>query len=219
MAYDDDDFLTISGIQHFAFCRRQWALIFVECLWADNVLTTSGTLMHSRTHDASIKEKRGNLLISRDMAIFSRVLGITGKCDVVEFHQNEKDGVKIFGRDGNWLPIPVEYKRGEPKKNDADKLQLCAQTICLEEMLNCPPIKEAYLFYGEIKRRETVVLDEKLRKKVTDIVTEMRGYHQRGYTPKVKPTKACASCSMQDECLPNMNVSSTVGGYINAKIT
>jgi len=217
MPYDDDDFLNISGIQHFTFCRRRWALIFVECLWQDNVLTTGGTLMHERAHDAKITEKRGDLLTSRDMAVFSRTLGITGKCDVVEFKQNE-NGVEIFGREGKWLPCPVEYKHGKSQKNDSDRLQLCAQAICLEEMLGCPPIETAYLFYGEIKRREAVSLDNSMRNKVVATFTEMRGYYKRGYTPKVKPKKACVSCSMHDVCLPNIQASS-VKGYIDEKIT
>lgn len=217
MPYNEEDFLNISGIQHFTFCRRRWALIFIECVWADNALTTDGTLMHARAHDSTITEKRGDLLTSRDMAVFSRTLGITGKCDVVEFHKNE-NGVEIFGREGKWLPFPVEYKHGKPQKNDSDRLQLCAQAICLEEMLSCPPIETAYLFYGEIKRREAVALDDDLRSKVASTFAEMRGYYQREYTPRVKPKKACVSCSLNSVCLPKLPTSS-VKEYIDAKIT
>jgi len=217
MPYDDEDFLNISGIQHFTFCRRRWALIFVECIWEDNVLTTGGTLMHARAHDAKITEKRGDLLTSRDMAVFSRTLGITGKCDVVEFHQNE-NGVKIFGREGRWLPYPVEYKHGKAQKNDSDRLQLCAQAICLEEMLSCPPIETAYIFYGQTKRREAVALTVELRNTVANTFAEMRTYYQRGYTPKVKPKKVCVSCSLKDVCLPKLPTSS-VKEYINEKVT
>jgi len=216
MPYDDEDFLNISGIQHFAFCRRQWALIFVECLWGDNELTIGGTLMHKRAHDPWITEKRGDLLITRDMPVFSRNLGMTGNCDVVEFRQDGA-GVSIFGRDGKWLPCPVEYKRGRTKTNNADRLQLCAQAMCLEEMLSCPPIGTAFIYYGETKRREAVALDTTLRSQVHNMFTEMRGYYNRGYTPRVKPQKACASCSMNNVCLPKLPMSS-VEAYITKRI-
>jgi len=113
--YEDEDFLTISGIQHFTFCRRRWALIFIECVWEDNEFTVEGTLMHERVHDPLITEKRGNLLTVRDMPVFSRILGIVGKCDVVEFRQDDA-GVNIFGREGKWLTCPVEYKHGRAQK-------------------------------------------------------------------------------------------------------
>lgn len=212
----EDDWLLISDIQHFAFCRRQWALRAIECQWDDNELTTSGTLMHNRAHDPLITEKRGDLLTSRDMTVFSRKLGITGKCDVVEFRLCD-DGVAIFGRDGKWLPCLVEYKRGSTKKGDHDRLQLCAQAICVEEMLNCPPIKEAFIYYGETKRREAVALDSALREQVCRSFEEMRGYFQRGYTPRVKPKKACVSCSLKDICLPKLPTGS-VKSYIDKKI-
>ena len=216
MLYADEDFLNISGIQHFTFCRRRWALIFIECLWDDNELTISGTLMHERAHDPLITEKRGGLLTTRDMPVFSRQLGITGNCDIVEFRQDDA-GVAIFGRDGKWLPCPVEYKRGRAQKNDSDRLQLCAQAMCLEWMLNCPPIDTAYIYYGETRRREAVALDADLRARVGDIFAEMRDYYSRGYTPRVKPKKVCASCSMKDVCLPKLPVSS-VSMYIDKAI-
>jgi len=217
MLFDDEDFLNISGIQHFTFCRRRWALIFVECAWSDNELTTSGTLMHTRAHNPLITEKRGDLLVSRDMPVFSRHLGITGNCDVVEFRQ-DKAGVSIFGREGNWLPCPVEYKHGKPQINDSDRLQLCAQAICLEEMLACQPIETAFIYYGETKRRETVTLDAELRERVCKTFAEMRRYFERGHTPRVKSKKACVSCSLKNICLPKLPTNS-VKEYIDEKIT
>ena len=211
-----DDFLTISGFQHFTFCRRRWALIFVECIWADNELTTSGTLMHNRAHDSLITEKRGDLLTARSMPVVSHRLRINGNCDVVEFHQNDS-GVNIFSREGKWLPCPVEYKRGKPQKNDSDRLQLCAQAMCLEEMLCCPPIAEAYIYYGETKRREIVTLDDELRELVCKTLEEMRSYYSRGYTPRVKPKKECVSCSLKNACLPKLPTNS-VAAYINKNI-
>jgi len=212
--YDEDDYLLLSGIQHFAFCRRQWALIHIEALWAENVLTVSGDLMHDRAHNQSLTEKRGDIIITRDMPVFSRTMQVRGKCDVVEFKRDEK-GVPIFGREGLWLPCPVEYKRGASKSHDADRLQLCAQAICMEEMLLCQEIESACLYYGETKRRETVTLDAELRGTVRAMFAEMRSYYDRRYTPRVKRTKACASCSLKDLCLPKMPHKESVSTYIS----
>jgi len=210
---DTDDYLLISGIQHFVFCRRQWALGYIEMQWADNAHTTSGHLMHARAHDHSLTEKRGGLIIVRDMPVFSRSMRVNGKCDVVEF-RSDAGGVSLFGREGLWLPCPIEYKRGKPKEHDADRLQLCTQAMCLEEMLLCPPIQTAFLYYGETKRREAVQLDDLLRNTVRDMFAEMRNYFERRYTPRAKPTKHCTSCSLKDICLPKMPSEGRVAAYI-----
>ncbi len=152
--YDEDEFLALSGIQHFAFCRRQWALIHLEQAWADNVLTAEGDLMHRRAHDEELRERRGDILVVRGLAVHSRALGLAGKCDVVEFHKDES-GHPLAGEDGLWRPVPVEYKRGRSKASDADRLQLAAQALCLEEMLGCD-VLEGFLFYGETRSRERV---------------------------------------------------------------
>jgi len=214
--FDDEDFLTISGIQHFTYCRRRWALMFIECAWVDNELTISGTLMHERAHNPLITEKRKGLLTSREMPVYSRELGIRGNCDIVEFHQ-DGTGVNIYGRAGKWLPYPVEYKRGKAQKNNSDRLQLCAQAMCLEEMLSSPPISTAYIYYGETKRRETVTLDNELRQQVKSITNEMRSYYSKGHTPRVKPNKACKSCSLNEVCLPLLPANS-VNSYIEKKL-
>ncbi|MGM9624318.1 MAG: CRISPR-associated protein Cas4 [Eubacteriales bacterium] len=195
--------LLISGLQHFSFCRRQWALIHIEQQWSDNYLTVDGSLLHDKADDPYFTEKRGGLLISRALPVRSYRYGITGTCDIVEFRE-DKNGVCIAGRDGTWLPTPVEYKRGKPKEIDADRLQLCAQAICLEEMLCCPNIQTAYLYYMETKRREAVELDETLRNEVTNMLIEMRAMYDRGYTPKVKQSAKCRSCSLADICLPKL---------------
>jgi len=212
--YDDDEYLLISGIQHFAFCRRQWALIHIEAQWTENVLTVSGDLLHNRAHNQSLTEKRGDVIISRDMPVFSRTMQVRGKCDVVEFRRDD-EGVSIFGREGLWLPCPIEYERGKPKSHDADRLQLCAQAICLEEMLMCPEIQSAILYYGETKRRETVPLDTKLRETVCSMFAEMRDYYNRRYTPRVKRMRSCTSCSLKDSCLPKLPQEGRVSTYIN----
>ncbi len=132
--YEENEFLQLSGIQHFAFCRRQWALAYIEMQWQENVRTVEGRLLHEKAHDTTSREKRGDLLISRGMPIHSRTLGISGECDVVEFHR-EEDGITLQGYEGTYKVVPVEYKKGKPKQGNADILQLTAQAMCLEEML------------------------------------------------------------------------------------
>ncbi len=213
--YDEEDFLMLSGLQHFAFCRRQWALIHIEQAWKENVLTIEGKFLHEKVHTSS-SEKRGDIIVTRSMPIKSRELGISGICDVVELWRDD-NGITIHGRKGKYRVVPVEYKRGAPKKNHADELQLCAQALCLEEMFVCD-ISEAYLFYGETKRRLPVSLTDELRQTVKDYLTEMHSYYKKGYTPKTKPSKACKSCSLEDICLPKMLKTVSVAGYINSMI-
>ena len=200
MSYLEEDYLQLPGIQHFSFCPRQWALIHLEHLWLENYQTAQGQLLHQRCHDANQDESRGDLLILRDMRVSSPTLGLSGACDVVEFHRSP-EGIDLQGREGLWLPYPVEYKRGKPKPHQADELQLCTQAICLEEMLCCS-IPEGSLFYGETRRRQPVTFDPSLRQTVQEMAAQMHQYAQRGYTPKVKPKKGCSACSLKDLCLP-----------------
>lgn len=217
MEYREEDYLLLSGIQHFAFCRRQWALIHIEQLWKENVRTVEGKFLHEKAHDVSIKEKRGNLIISRGMPVFSCTLGITGTCDVVEFHQNS-NGISLFGRDGLFLPAPVEYKRGKPKEGDEDILQLTAQAICLEEMMACDVV-EGSLFYGEYNHRVRVEISDAYKQKVKEICLEMHQLYQRRYTPKVKTGKHCRACSLADLCLPKLCGKLSVGSYIDRRLS
>ena len=213
MEYREEDFLQLSGIQHFAFCRRQWALIHLEQQWQENLRTVEGHILHEKAHDAFFIEKRGNLLIARGLPVFSRILGVSGACDVVEFHRSA-DGVSLFGREERYRPVPVEYKRGKPKEHRADELQLCCQAMCLEEMLLCEEIQIGYLYYGEPKRRQEVKLDETLRMQVCSMLEEMHSYYTRGYTPKSKPGKHCKACSLEDICMPRLYSAGSVEQYI-----
>lgn len=215
-AFDEEDFLQLSGLQHFLFCRRQWALIHIEKLWMDNLRTTSGELMHDRAHSEALSEKRGDIIVTRGMSIFSRTLGVSGQCDVLEFHR-AADGIAIHGWDGLWIPFPVEYKRGEPKPDNCDAAQLCGQAICIEEMLCCR-INCGALFYGETRRRQAVEFTDGLRKEVSDALFEMHGLFRRGYTPKVKPTKSCNACSMKELCLPALMKSRPVRAYMEESL-
>lgn len=207
----DEEFLMISGIQHFIFCRRQWALIHVEQQWSDNLRTIEGEIIHEKCHDETFVEKRKDLLICRGMRIFSKKLNVSGQCDVVEFRKSS-DGTVLFGRDGLWQPYPIEYKRGKPKEDMSDILQLCTQAICLEEMLCCD-IPEGYLYYDEIHRREKVEITDELRQEVLKMFEEMNSYLNRGYTPKAKYNKKCRNCSMKDLCLPKLSKNRSVSTY------
>ena len=214
--YAEEDYLMLSGIQHFAFCRRQWAIIHIEQQWAENYRTTAGELMHKKAHDESSFEKRGKLLIVRGLRISSHELGLGGQCDVVEFHENE-NGIALFGYDGKWNPVPIEYKHGAPKENNADELQLCAQAICLEEMFQTS-IPEGFLYYGENRRRSHVEFTGALREEVKKIVKEMHELFQRGHTPNVKPRKQCKACSLENLCVPKLQKAIKVREYIEQGI-
>lgn len=150
MIYQEEDFLQLSGLQHFAFCRRQWALIHIEQQWAENFRTVDGDLFHDNAHDGRFRESRGDLLVTRGVSVYSVRLGISGQCDVLEYHRSTS-GIPLAGKSGLWQPFPVEYKRGEPKESDIDRLQLCAQAMCLEDMLCCD-IPNGALFYGQTRR-------------------------------------------------------------------
>ncbi|MBR3043333.1 MAG: CRISPR-associated protein Cas4 [Oscillospiraceae bacterium] len=208
----EEDYLMLSGLQHFAFCRRQWALIHIEQQWAENFRTADGRLMHDRAHDSDFREKRGDVIITRAMQVSSAALGISGECDIVEFHK-AADGIRVNGLDGTYQVIPVEYKRGKPKEDDCDAVQLCAQALCLEEMLCCE-IPQAYLYYGETRRRQTVALDAVLRKRTADMIAEMHELFRRQHTPKARRTKACNACSLKDVCLPVLEKKRSAADYL-----
>ena len=196
MEFREEDYLQLSGLQHFAFCRRQWALIHIENQWAENYRTVDGHLMHEHVHDPTSRESRGDRLTVKGLAVHSTELGISGQCDAVEFYR-DSTGVPLRDREGLWLPYPVEYKRGKPKEHSADELQLCAQAMCLEEMLCCT-VPEGALYYGEPRRRTVVSFTPELRGQVRDSLSEMHELYRRRYTPKVKPSKACNACSLKD---------------------
>lgn len=216
MEYKEDDYLLLSGIQHFAFCRRQWALIHIEQQWDESLRTVEGEILHKNAHDGYSAEKRGDIIISRGMPVFSRTLGVRGTCDIVELRR-DNNGVEIFGRNGTFLPVPVEYKRGKPKESEEDILQLTAQAICLEEMLLCD-IQEGYLYYCETGHRTKVVFDADIRQKVFDTFKEMHEMFERRYTPKVRIGKHCRACSLNNLCLPKLCRNKSAAQYIQSRI-
>lgn len=182
MEYQEEDYLLLSGIQHFVFCRRQWALIHIEQQWEENVRTFEGRVMHENAHNADFREKRNGVITVRAMKVFSREMGISGECDVVEF-QPAPEGITLAGQKGTYIAVPVEYKRGKPKPHNADEMQLTAQAMCLEEML-MTRIPKGYLYYGETRRRTEVLFTEELRQSVRSCFEEMHAYYSRKYTDR-----------------------------------
>ncbi len=179
--YAADELLALSGLQHFLFCRRQWALIHVERQWQENGLTMEGRLLHRRVDNPFLSEVREGVALARAVPVASYRLGLYGVCDMVEFTPSV-DGVALPGRQGTYLPAPVEYKRGHEKRDACDEVQLCAQALCLEEMIPVE-IASGFLFYGETRRRTAVLFTPELRSLVKDMAAEMHDYFSRGHTP------------------------------------
>ncbi|MEY9091622.1 CRISPR-associated protein Cas4 [Paenibacillus sp. RC84] len=204
-SYGEEQLLMLSGVQHYAFCKRQWSLIHVEQLWAENVLTYEGRQLHKRADDPYFSEKRGDVLVSRAMPLACYSHGFYGVADVVEFHavvdQQESGTVTLPGRTGSWRPFPVEYKRGKPKSGDWDEVQLCAQGMAMEEMFGIP-IREGALYYGERERRVRVIFDETLRERTTALFEEMHRLLAQGATAKARYSAKCKSCSLLEICEP-----------------
>ena len=199
---EDEEYLPISGLQHFSFCRRQWALIHVELQWVENELTAEGRILHKRVHDISNIDIRNGIITIRDLPVKSNQLKISGYCDAVEFFQ-QNEGITLFGRQGHWGICPVEYKHGHQKSDDCDRLQVVAQAMCLEEMFSCK-IDEGAIFYFETRKKEKFYITDEFRKIVKSSFEEMHNMFDRGYTPTVKKHSGCNKCSMKDVCLPTL---------------
>lgn len=211
--YEDDNLLPISDIQHFAFCKRQWGLIRIEGVWQENFLTAQGRILHERVDDPWFNEMRKNMIVARSMPLISQRLGFQGIADLIEFRK-EDSGVVIKGRAGRWGIVPVEYKRGRPKDEDCDALQLCVQAVCLEEMLGAQ-IPCGEIFYGTIRRRTTIDFSPELRKRAEEIAKEMHQIFEAGEVPVAKMNKACNACSLKDVCSPQWDkLNNRVNRYI-----
>ncbi|MDR3049219.1 MAG: CRISPR-associated protein Cas4 [Elusimicrobiota bacterium] len=190
--YRDDELLQLSGLQHLLYCPRQCALAYMEMQWADNSFTAKGIIMHDKVHAEKI-ERRKNVVIERDMYIKSFSLGLVGKADVVEFHKSEN----------LMTPFPVEYKSGKAKKDNTDKVQLCAQALCLEEMMKIK-IPNGAIFYGKTKNRLNVDFDESLRDETIALAKDFHNLIESGITPKAQISEKCNNCSLKELCLPEL---------------
>jgi CRISPR-associated exonuclease Cas4 len=212
--YSEEDLLPLSGIQHMAFCERQWALIHVEGQWEENVLTVEGKHIHERADQPFTNETRGDVRTTRSVPLISRKLGLRGLADVIEYVKvddpKENETIQIEGRAGRWKVRPVEYKRGKPKPDDRDSVQLCAQAMALEEMLSIH-IPDGYLYYNEIRRREKVAFDDILRTMVEFLANKMHWMTDNRFVPTPKKEKHCLRCSLYEICQPDW---STLNGVV-----
>lgn len=212
MTYAEDDLLPISGLQHLLFCERQCALIHIEQVWAENLFTAQGRIMHERVHAAN-RESRGDVRVEYSLPIRSLRLGLIGRADAVEFHR-KKRGSSEDGTE-SWQPFPVEYKRGKPKADNCDKVQLCAQALCMEEMLKVD-IPCGALFYGRIRRRRDVAFDMPLREETEIAAKRLHELIGAGRTVPASYSSKCKSCSLLDTCLPRVvEKGRSVKGYLS----
>ncbi len=208
--YDEDDLLMISALQHILFCPRQCALIHIEQQWTENRYTAEGKIMHERVDEAG-RESRGRIRTAFGLPLRSLRLGLSGRADAVEYHRqgDESPGTPF------WQPFPVEYKRGKPKKNDSDLVQLCAQAICLEEMLVCS-VREGAIYYGKPRRRMAVIFDDALREETTEAARRLHVLIATGLTPQARYEKKCDSCSLLPLCMPKTTgARRSVQGYLS----
>ena len=209
-----DDYILISGLQHLLFCPRQWALIHIDRQWRENFFTAQGRVLHEKVHSEE-SESRPGLITARGLALRCERLMICGVADAVEFHRSE-NGILLPGRKGRWSPFPVEFKNGRPKTKDCDRIQLCAQAVCLEEMLGVC-ISEGALFYGSTRRRENVDFSPALRKQMEETVRQAHEMMTSGTIPPPQPDKHCKSCSIADICQPASG--SSVQNYLRKHIS
>ncbi len=194
MIYDENDLLMLSALQHILFCERQCALIHIEQQWQENVFTVRGQDMHSRVDDNKKSHLAKDIKIEYGMHIRSLKLGLIGKCDAVEFHK----------KNNSYHPYPIEYKLGKPKKKQCDEVQLCAQALCMEEMLDIT-IPEGALFYGKTRRRKEIKFDCELRNLTIKTAENLHKLISSGITPDAEYTKQCDNCSLKELCMPKLS--------------
>lgn len=205
----EDDLLPISALQHLEFCERQWALIHLEQVWSENTLTAEGRVLHERC-DGSEYETRNGVRTSRSLPIRSMRLGLTGKADVVEFHEDASSVMPTETgctaplpgfASGHWLAYPIEFKRGRPKHDSCDEVQLCAQALCLEEMLGVR-VPDGALYYGQTRHRHEVVFTQQLRSHTEELAARLHELWEARVTPRAEYGPKCRNCSLVDLCLP-----------------
>ncbi len=201
--YDDEDLLMLSGIQHIAFCERQWAFIHLEQQWAENKLTIEGTFLHEKVDDPLYMNLSRGSVILRSVSITSRKLGLYGLSDAIELLpvKTNNNCITCEKYPGHWFPLPIEYKRGKPKIDSIDEVQLCAQAICLEEMYSIS-IEKGYLYYGEIRHRSEVMFTKELRDLTFKLSGRMHELYKKNITPLPNYKARCKACSLYDICMP-----------------
>lgn len=217
--YDDDHMIMLSGVQHYMFCPRQWALIHVEQKWGENRLTAEGHLLHENVDNPAYRQKNGDTITLRSVHVASHTLGFYGVCDAVELLPSDTaaDAITHPRYPGYWHPYPVEYKRGHSKPDERDRVQVAAQAICLEEMygINIP---EAALFYHETRRREVITIDRQLREITCLLAEEMHRDFDKGRLPKAEKKPHCRNCSLVNVCLPEWSELPSAKSYLKRSL-
>lgn len=217
MQYEEDDMLMLSGIQHFRFCPRQWALIHIEQQWDDNRLTIEGQILHKHVDDPFYRQKCGDQITLRAVNIASRELGLYGISDAIELLPSPslEDTILHPKYPGRWRQVAVEYKHGRPKKDEVDEVQLAAQTMCLEEMYAIH-IPYGVFFYGELRHRIEVAITDELRNIVRQCARDMHEIFSKAVIPKAKYERHCDKCSLKEICMPTIAKNcTTVDTYLN----
>lgn len=213
MKFAEEDFILISALQHWIFCPRQCALIHIEQQWEENVFTAEGRGIHEKVHESGAENVKG-IRVVRGLRLRSIKLGLIGQSDVVEFHE-DSDGANIPGLKGKFRPYPIEYKRGKPKIDFSDEVQLCAQALCLEEML-CTSVLSGALFYGLPRRRKEVEFQNSLKQKTQEEVYRLHEFVLKRKTPRAKYTRKCKSCSLINLCMPKISgVRKNINQYLS----
>jgi CRISPR-associated exonuclease Cas4 len=201
LAYIESDLMPISSLTHLSYCKRRFALVHIEQQWEENLFTAEGHNLHDKVHD-SAGESRNDLRIARSLRLVSYRLGLSGVADFVEFHKSN-NGIKLDGANGYWQAFPVEYKRGKLKHDKSFEVQLCAQAICLEEMLDCT-IEAGAIYYGKSRRRRDVHFTPMLRATTEEAAQQLHQLFDSRITPKAKYEKKCKSCSLYEICMPKV---------------
>lgn len=215
--YSEDDMLMLSGIQHFRFCPRQWALIHIEQQWEDNRLTIEGELLHKHVDDPTYRVKCGDIICLRAVSLASKTLGLYGVADLIELYPTQKpDNAMLHSKyPGYWLPCPIEYKHGQAKKDLSDELQLTAQAICLEEQYNIT-IEKGEIYYAKTRQRQDVFFTQELRELLIDHARQMHELFSSHQLPNAEASAKCHNCSLVDICMPNQQ--SRVVSYLKKNL-
>lgn len=212
-----EDKIQISGIQHYLYCKRRWALLYIENIWQDNFLTLDGDRVHEKAHNQNIKESRKDKFIERGVYISSEKYNLSGQCDVIEYIK-DNNGIQLKNKKGLWIIVPVEYKHGDGSSLDVDKYQLFAQILCLEEIFQCS-IKYGCLYYKKTNKRISVDFNDFEREKIISIINEINLLLKENKTPKIKySSKKCKNCSLLEKCNPKILDTKSINKYLEEVI-
>lgn len=217
--FTEEDLLPLSGLQHMAFCERRWALVHIESIWEENRFTAEGRALHERAHSGEFQSKLG-VLVRRTLRVHSFRLGLSGQTDIVEFHHLPagQPGASLQGQEGFWRPYPVEYKRSRDKAGRSSyRIQLCAQALCLEEMLKTE-VPEGAIYDRSTRHRQVVAFDTALRLEVEQLAARMHTLYVARVTPKAKYEKKCDSCSLYSICLPKSTGAPSAQKYLKRAV-